>query len=335
MLSAMSVSSAQPAGFDAAADKAVGVELFCPSCRTALRPTGTDQRTCPRCHTNYARASGIWLMLGEERRAFFRQFVHQYETVRRAEDRAMQSAEQLRALPFRDLSRRRRRDWAIRSRSFAELLRVVIEPLEGDCARSLRVLDLGSGVGWLAYRMARRGHDAAAVDLLTNDFDGLGVHRYYDHEFLPVQAEFDSLPFGDASFDVAVYNASFHYACDCVSTLREAVRVLAPAGQVVIMDTPLYRDASSGRAMVREREAEFHRRFGFRADALKSEGFLTYDRLEVLAGESGLQWELSEPWYGVRWWLKPALARIRGLREPARFKLIVGRRTKDIGRSGP
>jgi hypothetical protein len=94
----------------------------------------------------------------------------------------------------------------------------------------------------------------------------------------------------------------------------------------VIMDSPLYRDASSGAAMVREREDLFERQYGFRSDDIDAEGFLTYDRLATIARTLGIEWELFEPWYGVRWWLKPHVARLRGSREPARFKLIVGRR---------
>jgi hypothetical protein len=44
-----------------------------------------------------------------------------------------------------------------------------------------------------------------------------------------------------------------------------------------------------------------------------------------LQRQLALRWEIFEPWYGVRWWLKPWVARLRGLREPARLKLVVGR----------
>jgi SAM-dependent methyltransferase len=304
-------------------------ELACPTCHDRLTSSQDDERRCPSCDVIYRRVAGIWRMLIPGREEVFLKFVEQYETVRSAEGRRVQSANQLRALPFRDLSRKRRYEWAIRARGFRTLMANVVRPAEHTSRGPLRVLDLGSGLAWLSNRLALRGHRVAAVDLLTNDFDGLGVHRHYESEFLPVQAEFEHLPFSESSIDLAIYNASLHYAPDYATTLREALRVLAPRGCLVIMDTPVYRDPSSGAAMVREREDAFGRQFGFRGDTLRGEGFLTYQRLDVLAGQLALQWELLEPWYGVRWWLKPLLARIRRSREPARFKLVVGRRAED------
>ncbi len=265
-------------------------------------------------------------MLGEGRQQAFREFVTQYETVRTAEARRVQDPEHLRALPFRDRSRRRSYEWRIRARSYRALLTRVVGPLEAASHGPRKILDMGSGVGWLAYRLALRGHDVAAIDLVTNDFDGMGLHKHYDRAFTSLQAEFDRLPFQDGSVDLVINNASFHYAADYAATLREALRVLAPDGRIVIMDTPIYRDGTSGQRMVQERENAFERRYGFRGTW--TEGFLTDDRLAALAVELGLHWEIFEPWYGVRWWIKPWIARVRGGREPARFKLVVGRRRR-------
>jgi ubiquinone/menaquinone biosynthesis C-methylase UbiE/uncharacterized protein YbaR (Trm112 family) len=296
----------------------------CPACHAALQTVDADELRCPACSATYPKRDGIWRMLAEERREVLREFVEQYETVRKGEARIVQGPRHLRALPFRDLSRTRRYEWFVRSKSFRTLIERVVSPLERERGAPLRILDGGSGLGWLAYRLAMRGHEVAAIDLTTNDFDGLGVHRQYDRYFLPVQAEFDRLPFRDGSVDLVIYNASFHYSADYSTTLREGLRVLDREGRVVIMDSPLYRDPSSGTAMLHQRDEAFERQYGFRG--AYTEGFLTYERLAALQDELSLTWELFEPWYGVRWWLKPRMARVRALREPARFKLVVGRR---------
>jgi SAM-dependent methyltransferase len=306
--------------------------LACPSCRAALTPEQSGTRRCPRCGATYRRDGGIWGLMAEGRQDAFREFVAQYETVRAAEGRRVQRRDHLQALPYRDVSRKRAYEWAVRSRSFRSLLRGVVQPLERGAREPLRILDLGGGLGWLAYRLALRGHQVAAVDLVTNDFDGLGVHRHYDCAFSSLLAEFDRLPLCDRSIALVIYNASFHYAADYASTLGEALRVLRPRGRIVIMDSPIYRDPSSGAQMVQERENDFERRYGFRGNTLHSEGYLTYDRLAALERQLGLRWEFIEPWYGLRWWLKPRIARLRGSREPARFKLVVGRPLGECGK---
>jgi SAM-dependent methyltransferase len=293
----------------------------------ALTRVEVDARRCPGCGENYFCRGGIWRLLAPGRWEAFREFVTRYETVRVGEGRRVEDPVRLRALPFRAPSWKRRTEWAMRSQSYRALLHHVVAPLELSRCGELRVLDLGSGLGWLAYRLALRGHRVAAVDLVTNDFDGLGVHRRYDREFLPVQAEFDRLPFAAAGVDLVIYNAAFHYAADFVTTLREAMRVLSPGGRVVVMDSPLYRTAASGHAMVRERDASFEKNYGFRGSPTR--GFVTYAELAALEGALALRWELFEPWYGIRWWVKPWVARLRRHREPARFKLLVGRRADD------
>jgi SAM-dependent methyltransferase len=291
----------------------------------ALDAEGEELLACSRCGRTFPRTHHIWRMLLDGRADAYAEFIARYEKVRLAEGRHAPSPRRLRALPFRAPSRGHAYEWRIRARSFRALLERVIAPAERAARRPLRIVDLGSGLGWLAYRLASRGNDVVAIDILTNDFDGLGVHRLYDRPLLSVQAEFDRLPLRDGDLDVVVYNASFHYAADYEKTLAEARRVLGPGGCVVVLDSPLYRDAASGEQMVRAREEGFERRHGLRPYRVKTEGFVTYGRLAILGERLGLRWEYFEPWYGLRWRIRPWIARLRGAREPARFKLIVGR----------
>jgi SAM-dependent methyltransferase len=185
---------------------------------------------------------------------------------------------------------------------------------------------VGAGNGWLSGRLALRGHQVAGVDLQTGKLDGLGAWVHYDAPFTPVQAEFDRLPFAPGQADLLIFNASFHYSTGYEATLAEALRVLRPEGCLAIVDSPIYHDASSGTQMVRERESQFQRDYGFPSNAIPCENYLTYDRLDRLAADLGLRWELIKPFYGWRWALRPWRARLRGHREPAGFLVIVGKR---------
>jgi SAM-dependent methyltransferase len=309
----------------------------CPRCRATLAtPEGEpDALVCPADGLTFRRVGGIWRCLLPEREEHYAQFISDYEKIRAAEGRGGSSPEFYRALPYRDLSGRFSADWAIRARSFRGLTWDVLAPLERFLERPLTALDLGAGNGWLSARLAKRHARALAVDLLTNPADGLGAWTNYKHGFTPIQAEFTRLPLGDAQADVAIFNASFHYAESYEDVLTEALRALLPWGRIVVMDSPVYEEQASGEAMVREREAAFTARYGFPSNALASENFLTYERMAELGEALGLHWDLVVPNYGLRWRLRRwrrnrAMGRpangAAGPREAAEFGLWIGAR---------
>lgn len=262
-------------------------------------------------------------MLMPERTSVFTQFTQDYERIRRAEGRGSDNPGYYRSLPYRDTSGRMKSDWRIRAASFDAFLKHVVLPMEQSLQKPLRVLDLGAGNGWLSNHLARRGHIVAAVDLMTNDFDGLGCYRFYDTVFTPVQAEFDHLPFPDLVADLAIFNASLHYSVSYVDALNESLRVLDPAGKIILIDSPIYKDSTSGAQMVRERNNQFRKKFGFPSDALPSENYITYERINELAAGLNLRCKIIKPYYGIHWLLRPLKALLLGLREPAKFHIIV------------
>jgi SAM-dependent methyltransferase len=298
----------------------------CPICHKPLIASDAAHLRCANDDVVFEQREGIWRFLTPDREVHYAQFMREYQQVRTAEGRGSIDAAYYRALPFADLSGRFTADWSIRARSFKALVQKVLQPLERAQQRPLLILDLGAGNGWLSYRLAQRGHRMAAIDLLINPQDGLGAHVHYDVAFTPVQAEFDRLPFDAVQFDLAIFNASLHYAVDYTMTLREALRVLQPGGQIVVLDSPVYRSGDSGAQMVRERETAFTQAYGFPSNALPSENYLTQQRLHDLAEALQLRWQFIRPFYGWRWRLRPIMARLRGRREPARFAVIVGQR---------
>jgi SAM-dependent methyltransferase len=216
-------------------------------------------------------------------------------------------------------------EWAVRARSFDAFLRDVLAPLARTGA-ALRVLDLGAGNGWLASRMARLGHDAVAVDVRTDDVDGLGAARGYRRHlprmFARVAASFERLPFGRGAFDVAVFNASLHYAQGLGRALAESARAVRSGGRIAVLDSPFYAAAEAGEAMVTEKRARAGPVFGDLAEVLSGPRFVEYltrERLERASLEAGLAWRHVRVRYPLRYELRPLSARLRGRRPPSRF----------------
>ncbi len=239
-----------------------------------------------------------------------------YRAVRQAEGWGAPDPSYYRNLPYVGPDDPQREIWHVRAATFHALL-----PMLGE---NRRVLDVGAGNGWLAYRLAQRGHTVTAVDISDDERDGLGAHKHYPARFQPYQADFSALPFPNARFDVVVFNASLHYAREIAPVVSEALRVLDRTGQLIVMDSPVYRDAASGRAMFAEKKRGIKDRLNVEISSVAA-GFLTFEDFDRLARQFKLKWEWVEPFVDLRWGTRHWRARLRGRREPAHFGLMVGK----------
>lgn len=303
--------------------------MRCPSCSADMGELVlADAASSLRCRCGFeiANREGVWRALPPCRELYFRRFVSEYAAIRQREGRGSITPKYYLNLPYRDLSGRNQWQWQIRARSFRCLERKFLPEVERKSGGSLAVLDIGAGNGWLSYRLGLRGHDCVALDLLDNDSDGLGATRHYRDSLrwpiAAIQAEMDHLPFADREFDVAIFNASFHYSENFPRTLSETIRCVRPGGAVVILDTPWYERDESGRAMVLEKHAQFEKQYGTRSDSIASLEYLTPERLRALERACSIQWKFVEPWYGWKWAMRPLQASLQGRRAPSRFRLF-------------
>jgi SAM-dependent methyltransferase len=98
------------------------------------------------------------------------------------------------------------------------------------------VLDLGCGTGYLSASLARRGASVTAVDFSPEQLatarrcqDEFGVH------FTLVEANAESLPLPDASFDLAVSDHGVGVWCEPDAWVSEAARVVRSQGRLVFL----------------------------------------------------------------------------------------------------
>lgn len=240
-------------------------------------------------------------------------FIASYAHIRTQEGRGSSDARFYRSLPYPDgLDSRWRRHWKIRAQGFESLVDGVVLPMEGS-GEPLTILDLGAGNGWLSNRLAERGHDVVAVDLQTNDYDGLGCHKYYETQWLPVQAEFDHLPIANSSIDLVIFNASLHYSPSLRVTVSEALRVLKPHGRIAVLDSPIYRSERSGQKMIAKQP--YASKLGV--------GYLTWSALSHVAMDLGLTTEVTLTPRTFSELLLRLAKRFYLRREPANFGLVV------------
>jgi SAM-dependent methyltransferase len=307
------------------------LRVRCPRCGRSMGDLPHEDTTlvCSRCTVKMPCERGVWKALLPEREAHFSRFVEDYQCIRAAEGRGSASADYYLALPTCDLTGRNSVQWAIRARTFRYIERRILPCITTLTRPSLRILDLGAGNGWMSYRLALQGHAPVAVDLMTNDQDGLEAAEHYKKHlpglFPRFQAELDNLPFADGQFDLVIFNASFHYSENCERTMAEALRCTRREGTVLIADTPWYSDEQSGVRMLEERRALFTKRYGFPSDGLSSLEYLTDQRLERMESWFSIRWQVHEPYYGIRWQLRPWIAKLHRKRTPSRFRIYAAR----------
>ena len=297
--------------------------LQCPRCRSNI-----NGMKCRVCAFRMEMIREIVHAMLPERTAYYVKFMEDYEHIRAAEGRGSERKEFYLGLPYADVTGMNSTQWHIRARSYDYLVKHVLAPMSRH--REGRILDLGAGNCWMSFRLALAGYRPVAVDLLTNDQDGLGAAAHYRErlrELFPrFQAEVVRLPFQSEQFDAVVFNASFHYSEDYEQTMREALRCVKTGGMVVISDTPWYSSETSGKQMVSERRATFLRKYGTASDSVRSIQYLTDERLRALEEQFSIQWAVSFPYYGIKWAMRPFVAMLRNQREPSRFRIYAARK---------
>ena len=99
------------------------------------------------------------------------------------------------------------------------------------------VLDMATGTGAVAFRVARRPQvrvvaaDVTRAMLLQAQARAGGDGRQPAIDLVECTAE--AMPFPDASFDAVIFTYLLRYVADVPATLRELTRVVRPGGMLL------------------------------------------------------------------------------------------------------
>lgn len=99
-----------------------------------------------------------------------------------------------------------------------------------------RLLEVGCGMGTDLLQFARGGAQVTGVDLTPRSIEISRRHlSLYDQTGEFAIADCETLPFADASFDVAYSNGVLHHTPDTAGAVREIHRVLRCGGHARVM----------------------------------------------------------------------------------------------------
>lgn len=179
-----------------------------------------------------------------------------YLRARRAENRVPED-DWVRQLPHTPAGSTYHREWQMRKRSFHRFQRY----LNRQFPSTMRLLDLGCGNGWMSNRLAENNQwevwavDVNAVEMEQGArlFGRQNLHFYY--------ADILQNPLPDQHFQVIVLAASVQYFPDLKKLIQTLKKALLPGGEIHLIDSPLYPDATS-RAAAADRTRSYFEKIG-------------------------------------------------------------------------
>lgn len=98
----------------------------------------------------------------------------------------------------------------------------LVKAVQADGVRSLKVLDIGCGTGYLTGKLKATGCDISF---------GMLSYAKNKSDSCYVQSDAAILPFSDSVFDLVVSNAAYQWALNLSAAFKEAGRVLKPGGK--------------------------------------------------------------------------------------------------------
>lgn len=182
----------------------------------------------------------------------------------------------------------------------------------------LRVLDLGTGLGYLAGVAARLGHDAVGIDIAPRMIERAQERAAQLGLSIDLRvADVDALPFPDGSFDAVTERNVLWTMPDPPEALAEIARVLRPGGHLLLMESRwLERPTDRPESPVGGGPNMTEHYHEFRAQ-LPLMGGPTAQRLAALVAANGYRGVVVDHLRGVyeaRVAFKPEMARPRGRR---------------------
>ena len=173
----------------------------------------------------------------------------------------------------------------------------------GRARSGSEILEVAPGPGYLAIELAKRNYRVTTLDISRSFVRIARENAAQAGVAVDVRhGDAAAMPFGDATFDVAICMAAFKNFSDPIGALREIHRVLRPGGQASIID--LRKDAASAEINDEVRRMRLSAwnslltRWTFKFVLLKRA--YTREQLEHMASQSPFgRWEIATDGIGV------------------------------------
>jgi len=140
-------------------------------------------------------------------------------------------------------------EWRARAKSASRLTRYLSARPGPLC-----ILELGCGNGWLSNLLSKAGHTVLGIDQNRHELKQAARVFCGSSHLSFFEADIFSAPFISARFDVIILASVLQYFEDASSLISVLSNYLRPAGEIHILDTPLYLDNELDAAIFRSEQ---------------------------------------------------------------------------------
>lgn len=180
-----------------------------------------------------------------------------YYEVRNKEGRII-TDEELMQLPIAFNTNPHKKEWNIRAGNF-ERFKKYVSKNYGD--KKLKVLDIGSGNGWMAHQLNTIGHNVVAVDLNMSEL--LQAEKVFGTSDTLKWLYADVLDnhFPVDKYDIIVLAASCQYFEDITQLTEKLKSLLLQYGAIHLLDSVFYKDSQQDAA--KNRSVQYYTSMGY------------------------------------------------------------------------
>ncbi|MCD6064283.1 MAG: class SAM-dependent methyltransferase [Flavipsychrobacter sp.] len=184
-----------------------------------------------------------------------------YVNVRTAEGR-IPDDRSLKLLPDVTDSSSHINEWPMRKQSFARFTDYLKRKFGG---RTLNILDVGCGNGWMCHRLSEKGHRVTGVDLNLAELEQAERVFGSNSQLQWVYADImeDAIP--GAPFDIVLFSASCQYFSNLSELTDEVKGLLSNSGEIHLLDSVFYKTSQLYEA--KARSIDYYSRLGYPAMA--------------------------------------------------------------------
>jgi ubiquinone/menaquinone biosynthesis C-methylase UbiE len=186
------------------------------------------------------------VLVSEHTRRRFSAFEQHYIGVRNKESRIL-SVEDIRKLPYPDASDKNHAEWKLRQKSIKRLVHYI-----NNKPTTLRILDIGCGNGFMTNLLAGKINRAVGVDVNLTELKQ-AAQAFPDARITWYCLDLLNEVLPEDPFDIITFGASFQYFKDPAQILAVCRKLLAPQGEIHIIDSPFYSDEEKSRAQQNSR----------------------------------------------------------------------------------